>query len=379
MFRAIDEHRGLRIGVVFVALVGLLVGSAGRAAGAPDQPTHILTGTWERLPDIPDVSNLSISDATPLADGRIALTLCENNETHGSCVAVYSPDSSTWDKPALDPADACFGSDSDFELGPDGRLLDLIRVIDPSVEPWTVEPAPWAPPEYLAGPAVTSDGSAYLFENYLDGSDQRTRALALDLATGATQPRASVDDNFQRVISGSVDRIFVAGGIGQPPPLAIYDPAADAWSVEQVPAALRWVRWETAAVGVGGWIFVFNSHPELTGAVLYARNPDSGEWLIVEPPPGVGDRWFPDFVGGDGVVYAMDRLQPYVFTPGDIVPIPTPEPAPSDGGFGGTVPDTAASPSSSPIAAVIAVAFVVGLALAAVAGLRSRGRSRSAT
>ena len=357
---------------VLMAVMGLCAGPTAQARAA-DEPTHILTGAWERLPDLPGMDNLAISDATPLVDGRIAVTLWAQNTPHESCVVVYDSIALAWERPPLDPFDVCFGTDTQFALGPDGRLLGLVSVIDPSVEPWTIETALWRPsdPDEMGGPVVTLDGSAFLFELGV-----ATRALGLDLTTGTTQPRSSIEGQFNIPIVGRADRVFAADPAFDGSRLAVYEPVSDSWTVDPDRVPVSSADWHRATVEATGWVYVPSLNPHLEAARLLAREPDSGEWLIVATPADLPDSWSPDLVDiGDGRLYAIDRLAPYVFTPGEIVPIPTPDPAPTEGGSGGLIPDTA---TSSPGVGAVEAVMITSLGIAAwfvVRGGYRRSRS----
>jgi len=94
-------------------------------------------------------------------------------------------------------------------------------------------------------------------------------------------------------------------------------------------------------------------------------------WLSVALPPDLPANWDPAFVdGGDGRLYAMDARHPFVFTPGEVVPLPAP-----GGGGSAPLPDTAAdAPSTIPMAVLSGMLMVGAVSVWSVA-VRRRGRA----
>lgn len=290
-------------------------------------PTELrMTGTWQPLPSAPDLTNLSVSGAVLLADGRIAVTHHNIFERHGDCLVVYVPDRETWESPnatgRYNPDD-CFGSDERFNALPGGRLYSISRVIDPTTNPWQAEYTPWrdSDVELPSSMGTTTDGRLYGPLNYC-GRTCVSRLYDFDVESGViTQVSEFSEHSLDWVVGGAASRLFIGtwDDSFRTSPLASYDPASGEWREERV-APFR-AEWYSAVHGPDGWIYAPTFDQPLPG--LWARQPETGHWYKVELPPDLPDHWSPALVdGGDGRLYAFDPGRPYVFTPTAVAPVP---------------------------------------------------------
>jgi hypothetical protein len=279
------------------------------ATPAPDNPNR-LAGTWEPLPQAPDPGRAA--DAIRLSDGRIAVLMAKGRD---DCIRIYSPDTDTWERAEAESLDRCFGSQAQFIPGTEGRYFGIARIVDASTDPWTVSDAPWEIDDgYAIG--MTTDGRLWTVLGRCDPACGN-RVFEIDPETGAMAKFAKAPSTVRenKVIAGPPSSTLFLGGNGlayEPSPLVTYEPGSDTWTRQT--AAPFEAHWERAKLTDDGWLWVpaFDTpEPE-----LYARDPDTGEWLTVKPPPGLGYDWLPVFIdGADGRIYAMEPRHPYVFTP----------------------------------------------------------------
>jgi hypothetical protein len=312
---------------------------AGTSAPAPSA-TPVATelrmaGTWERLPDDPLSDDVGISTAVRLDDGRIvAFYVSQADSYRGDCIATFSPDTEQWTVPDVERGSrrtGCFPTHGQFVLHPDGRLISVSSVVDPTQNPWQWEPSPWRNSEMELPSTIGSTGDGRFYGPF---NFRPARLYELVLESGALEQVSEYADQPNRsagldhIVSGEADRLFFGtfGCCPGPSRLVSYDPDTDDWRPERSFPLDAW--WYTAAHGPDGWIYVptWNTrNNRLFDRGLWARDPDSGEWIQVEElPDDLPEDWNPSFVdGGDGRLYAIDEERSYVFTPEGVHPVPS--------------------------------------------------------
>jgi hypothetical protein len=282
----------------------------------------MLTGTWQPLPRAPHVAGLRAGSAVVLPDGRIVVTSWRQFERNGDCFAVYDPATVSWSVPVLagpEGWDGCGGSD-EFAWLPDGRLYGLSYVVDPNVDPWRIDYAGWRGDEHLPNSiGTTTAGRLYgPLNGCMRAGPCRGRLYEFDPQAGVIDIVSEyTEHHLDFVISGRASRLWVGefgGDSVVPSHLASYDPETDEWIWEpDVPFP---AHWPGAAIGPGGWLYVWTSFDTGGGEDLWAREPKTGEWYGVVLPEELRHGWDPSFVdGGDGRLYAFDPQHPYVFSP----------------------------------------------------------------
>ena len=316
-------------------------------ATAHDTDVRHLDGTWERLPAPPNGTGMDVTDAVMLPDGEIViLNTIRRGTNSGVCVARFSPDGDWNEQPitgSWPDGGPCFNDYEQFAVAPDRRLYSTATAIDPSSDPWQVEPSQlWdiADSDAELPLAVDTDGLLYVMAPGREADRSVTRFVTVDVSTGATGRTAALQRWNWWPIAGPSESVYA---MHLSRVIARYDPDEDAW-LDEAPAAPAELDRTSAALGPDGRIYVLGDDvspfPE-----LWAWDGNLGEWLPVPIPDDLnGEFWKPELVAGeDGVLYAMDMRQPYRFVPGEVA-----EPSdPSDGGYGGPTAPTATPASSA--------------------------------
>jgi len=291
-------------------------------------PTQLmLTGTWEPIRPEPDPHGLHPGGAVLLPDGRIVVTHWYRFEDHGDCLAVYDPRTDSWQIPELigPPGwTGCLESHSYARI-PDGRLYNLVFVIDPTVKPWRVDYTGWRAADHLPNTmGTTTDGRLYGPTNGCLGDPCRARLYELHPESGTIAPISDYrgPHNLDWVVGGRGPRLYIGGEDNHGTRnLASYDPVSGTWREE--PSAPFPPNWDQAGLGPMGWLYVQTAYDtSFAENVVWALTP-GGDWYQVELPTELRTNWSPVFVnGGDGRLYAFDAKRPYAFTPAGVAPVP---------------------------------------------------------
>jgi hypothetical protein len=280
-----------------------------------------LAGTWKALPPPPgglQRDKIYTVDAIRLPDGRIA-ALFGSERTDG-CIWIYSPTTDGWERTEAEgPLWSCrFGTDEQFIPGLDGRYYSLAKIIDVTTDPWQITRAPWL---YEDGPdnlGMTPDGRLWTAQSWCNPC--QTRMYEVDMQTGEMREasRSPARPHPGWIVPGPPSSILFLGESRSAP--LTYEPGSDTWTaLRSFPRPPHWgpgasLNWHSAWVTGDGWVWAVAAQaptPE-----VYARDPQTRKWLLVEPPAGLREHWLPQLVDGeDGRIYLMDARQPYVFTP----------------------------------------------------------------
>jgi N-acetylneuraminic acid mutarotase len=198
---------------------------------------------------------------------------------------------------------------------PPGRIpSNVIQVYDPATNSWALGPP--APAAVHHSTAMAVDGRLFLIGGELlgAGTGQAPQYIGnvyeLDLPSGAWQPRAPMPTARSGGGAGVIDgKIYVAGG--RPPrgnDFAVYDPAADRWTV--LPS-LPTGRNHLAVDAIGGRLYVAGGRFDdvgspMTGA-LEIFDPAANAWTggASMPTPRAGVAAIAAFgclyvIGGEG-------------------------------------------------------------------------------
>ena len=266
-------------------------------------PTPITTvaGTWSRLPLLPDTGHFEVASAVVLDDGRLVVfrwrTCCT-----GQSVIVLEPGATAWTFPALS-SPLVIGTGDSFAVGADGRIYGWRVVIDPSEDPWLVQPHSMTGPtevtEALRFARGPDDRLYFPHEETITSSTTRLRAY--DPSSHAVADVSTTDLGYFNTILGGVDLLYATGWSGL---IATYDVTRDAWqAVADSPSSLP------SDVFIGPDDSLWVRDPE-----ILVWDETVASWLKAGRPLSITGPWDPFLASGGDRIYAIDD-QAAVFIP----------------------------------------------------------------
>jgi hypothetical protein len=289
-------------------------GGYGGVGGGGAAPGYDITGTWQRLPDMPGGDDFHVSDSVLLPDGRIVVFRWDygHEDPDWPEVVIYDPDARTWAPVEFDGDHPGIGTEQTFALAGDGRLYTHDYVIDISSEPWRVIPFllvresdVWAGSTLAAGP----DGRVYRRAD--DSGSGRTQLIGYDPEADAFERHSSVTGRYEIVHAGG-DRLVLFESVSWSG-LITYDPAEDAWSTP-IPVDTGALSAHHAAVSPDGHVYIPGFYPEVPRLLAVAL--DDGTVRSVSVPDDVLD-WSVDLLwDAEGRLYVFGTDRAWVFTPG---------------------------------------------------------------
>ena len=280
--------------------------------GGATPPAWDIEGTWTALPPLPDPYWYAISDVLYLEDGSLIVFRSEFRPgAEGASPVRYDEDRRAWVPVAIEETQA--GPQS-FAMAADGRIYTFDEVVDPSTNPWQVDPFLAHPDEAWAGTGLDAgaDGRIYLttlslsqvtFEIYDALRDERETSASIHQPIGRCVVQAPGDE----VIAMGDDRF------------AFYDTASDSWSdVTNTPGEQHC---HSAGFGPDGRLYMDSM---MWPVDIHAYDRQTGTWLSVEPPPTWISTPLPEpdeviqprfFTGPDGRLWALSQTESFAFTP----------------------------------------------------------------
>ncbi len=285
--------------------------------GAGVEPVYDITGTWERLPDMPGGDDFHVSDSVLLPDGRIVVFRWDYGypDPDWPEFLIYDPARRSWTPVEFDGDHPGIGTDQPFVLAGDGRIYTHHYTIDISTEPWQVAPFliiretdVWAGMPLATGP----DGRVYRPAD--DTGVGRTQLIAYDPISDVFERSSFVSGGYD-VLRADGDDLVLVGGDGPTISLITYDPARDAWSTPlPITPEVPFGRMLHGAVVGDRTVYLpgaFSDAPQ-----LWAVSLDDGSLRSVSVPDDMLDWWIDLLWDGAGRLYAFGTDRGWVFTPG---------------------------------------------------------------
>lgn len=259
--------------------------------------------SWTALPDMPDEADYFVRDAVVLDDGRVVVFRFAHDDERVDVLTIESGDAS-WRSVELDSS---FDDRTVYQwaAGSDGRIYSHSLVIDPTDEPWDVEPfeTPIGDVGGDVGGVLVGGPDGRL---YLSSADfGALHILDLETGTWSLSSENTVIQMMDGLLAGA-EVIYVV----EVEHAAVYVPAEDSWSYITGQSYQNAIR---SGLGPDERIYFLDGW-ETRNQSIKVLDPETAEWSSIPRPLAAAPDWSPIFITApDGRLWAIDAEQSFAF------------------------------------------------------------------